>query len=122
RDPAGARRPAAQLGPQRLDAGELERRRRRDHLARDRRHAGRRALPQGVHHAPPVPAAHAPARLIGGGLTGGAARAELATWAQVVSKHLKPKTRGYYEIWVDGERAVSAVPAADTGQPAATPA
>ena len=52
----------------------------------------------------------------------GGARAELAAWAQVVSRHFKQKTRGYYEIWVDGERAVTAAPAADAGPPAATPA
>jgi sulfite reductase (ferredoxin) len=38
----------------------------------------------------------------------GGARAELVHWARRVAGHFKPKARGYYEIWVDGERAVSA--------------
>jgi len=41
----------------------------------------------------------------------GGARAELVEWAQRLSRHFKPKTRGYYEIWMDGERAVTALPA-----------
>jgi sulfite reductase (ferredoxin) len=44
----------------------------------------------------------------------GGARAELLEWARRVSKHLKPRTRSYYDLWVDGERAVSAVSSADT--------
>ena len=35
-------------------------------------------------------------------------RAELAEWAQRISEHFKPRTQAYYQIWIDGERAVSA--------------
>lgn len=38
----------------------------------------------------------------------GGARAELAAWAQRVSRHFKPRSRGYYDIWVGGEHAVAA--------------
>lgn len=38
----------------------------------------------------------------------GRARAELVEWAQRVHLHFKPRTRGYYAIWMDGERAVTA--------------
>jgi sulfite reductase (ferredoxin) len=38
----------------------------------------------------------------------GRARAELTSWAQLVSRHFKPRSRGYFDIWVDDERAVTA--------------
>ena len=38
----------------------------------------------------------------------GKARAELVEWAQKVHLYFKPRTRGYYSIWQDGERAVTA--------------
>ena len=38
----------------------------------------------------------------------GGSRAELIEWSKRISAHFKPKTHGYYQIWVDGERAVSA--------------
>ncbi len=38
----------------------------------------------------------------------GGARSELVGWAQRVSAAFKPRSGGYYDIWVDGERAVSA--------------
>ncbi|PZA07688.1 NADPH-dependent assimilatory sulfite reductase hemoprotein subunit [Meiothermus sp. Pnk-1] len=34
-------------------------------------------------------------------------RAELYRYAKALSERLKPKTRAYYEIWLDGERAAS---------------
>lgn len=47
----------------------------------------------------------------------GGARAELAEWARVVSRHFKPRTRGYVDIWIDGEHAATGVPAAVEGTP-----
>ncbi len=38
----------------------------------------------------------------------GNVRAELTDWAQRVHMHFKPRTRAYYAIWLDGERAVTA--------------
>ncbi len=38
----------------------------------------------------------------------GDARAELVAWAQRVSAHFKPRSRSYYDIWVGGDRAVTA--------------
>jgi sulfite reductase (ferredoxin) len=38
----------------------------------------------------------------------GRARAELVEWAQRVHMVFKPRTRGYYGIWMDGERVVTA--------------
>ncbi|MDW8090301.1 MAG: NADPH-dependent assimilatory sulfite reductase hemoprotein subunit [Meiothermus sp.] len=35
-------------------------------------------------------------------------RAEVLAYAQALSQRLKPRTRAYYEIWLDGEKAVSA--------------
>ncbi|MGB3412567.1 MAG: NADPH-dependent assimilatory sulfite reductase hemoprotein subunit [Microthrixaceae bacterium] len=35
-------------------------------------------------------------------------RTELRDWATRISAHFKPKSRAYYDIWVDGEHAVSA--------------
>lgn len=43
----------------------------------------------------------------------GGARTELARWAQRVSQHFKPRTRGYADIWIDGEHAATGV--ADVG-------
>lgn len=40
----------------------------------------------------------------------GGARAELLAWAQRVSKHFKPHTRAYYDLWIDGEHAATAAP------------
>lgn len=40
-------------------------------------------------------------------------RAELQRVTQELSRHLKPATRAYWQLWVDGERAVSAVAAPD---------
>lgn len=49
-------------------------------------------------------------------------RAELRAWAQHVSAHFKPRSRGYYDIWVDGEHAVTAGPPDDvTGTPEEEP-
>lgn len=44
-------------------------------------------------------------------------RCELHRYAQVLSKRLKPKTQAYYEIWMDGEKAVAAEPAAADHEP-----
>jgi sulfite reductase (ferredoxin) len=38
----------------------------------------------------------------------GGARSELTAWAQLVARHFKPRSRGYFDIWVDDERAVTA--------------
>jgi sulfite reductase (ferredoxin) len=35
-------------------------------------------------------------------------RAEILRYAKLLSDHLKPKTRSYYELWLDGEKAASA--------------
>ncbi len=43
----------------------------------------------------------------------GVVRAELLDWATRISKYFKPQTRGYYEVWIDGERAATALPATD---------
>ncbi|MFX6648955.1 hypothetical protein ABTG99_19795, partial [Acinetobacter baumannii] len=32
--------------------------------------------------------------------------AEVYEWARQVSEHLNPRTRAYYEIWLDGEKVV----------------
>ncbi len=43
----------------------------------------------------------------------GGAREELSAWARPVSSHFKPRSRGYLDVWVDGERAITAVPASE---------
>jgi len=35
-------------------------------------------------------------------------RAEIMPYAKLLSDHLKPQTRSYYELWLDGEKAASA--------------
>ncbi|MBF6593571.1 MAG: NADPH-dependent assimilatory sulfite reductase hemoprotein subunit [Thermaceae bacterium] len=35
-------------------------------------------------------------------------RAEIMRYAKLLSDHLKPQTRSYYELWLDGEKAASA--------------
>ncbi len=40
-------------------------------------------------------------------------RDELQAYARVLSRKLKPRARAYYEIWMDGEKAVAAQPAGD---------
>jgi sulfite reductase (ferredoxin) len=42
----------------------------------------------------------------------GGARAQLTAWASRLSKHFKPRTRSYYDVWVGGEHAVSALTSA----------
>jgi sulfite reductase (ferredoxin) len=42
---------------------------------------------------------------------------ETVRYALALSKRLKPATRGYYEIWVDGERTITAEPAPDETEP-----
>ena len=42
---------------------------------------------------------------------------ETVRYALALSKRLKPATRGYYEIWVDGEKTVTAEPAPDETEP-----
>ena len=42
---------------------------------------------------------------------------ETVRYALALSKRLKPATRGYYEIWVDGEKTISAEPAPDETEP-----
>ncbi|MFB3778629.1 MAG: NADPH-dependent assimilatory sulfite reductase hemoprotein subunit [Bryobacteraceae bacterium] len=39
---------------------------------------------------------------------GGAGREETMAYAQALSRRLKPRTRAYYEVWVDGEKAAAA--------------
>jgi sulfite reductase (ferredoxin) len=46
----------------------------------------------------------------------GRARAELSAWATLVSRHFKPRSGSYYDIWVDGGHAVSAVAAGMPGE------
>ncbi|MCX7603302.1 MAG: NADPH-dependent assimilatory sulfite reductase hemoprotein subunit [Bryobacteraceae bacterium] len=41
----------------------------------------------------------------------------LLEWVRLVDRSLKPKTRAYAEIWLDGERAVSLVDAAEESEP-----
>ncbi|HSW49498.1 MAG TPA: hypothetical protein VLH09_04950, partial [Bryobacteraceae bacterium] len=38
----------------------------------------------------------------------GAGREETMAYAQALSRRLKPRTRAYYEVWVDGEKAAAA--------------
>ena len=40
------------------------------------------------------------------------ARIGLDRWARRVAEHFRPRTSAYWEIWIDGERAVTAEPAA----------
>ncbi|MGH9182599.1 MAG: NADPH-dependent assimilatory sulfite reductase hemoprotein subunit [Acidimicrobiales bacterium] len=35
-------------------------------------------------------------------------RADVASWAAAVARRFRPRTRAYWQLWVDGERAVSA--------------
>ena len=45
-------------------------------------------------------------------------QATVLTAAQALSKRFKPRSAAYYELWVDGEKAVTApVPDADDGEP-----
>lgn len=44
----------------------------------------------------------------------GGARAELRAWARLVSRQFKPRTSGYYDVWVNGEHAATAEPGAGT--------
>jgi sulfite reductase (ferredoxin) len=37
------------------------------------------------------------------------ARADIEAHAKVVALHLRPKTKAYYEVWLDGERAATAL-------------
>jgi sulfite reductase (ferredoxin) len=39
---------------------------------------------------------------------GGAGRDETMAYAQALSRRLKPKTRAYYEVWINGEKAAAA--------------
>lgn len=41
----------------------------------------------------------------------------LLEWVRLVDRSLKPKTRAYAEIWLDGERAASLVEAAEEAEP-----
>ncbi len=40
-------------------------------------------------------------------------RGEMQAYARALSRRLKPKTRAYYEIWLDGEKNAAAEPASD---------
>ncbi|MDQ3146246.1 MAG: NADPH-dependent assimilatory sulfite reductase hemoprotein subunit [Actinomycetota bacterium] len=39
--------------------------------------------------------------------------AEVEVWARRLAEHLRPRTSAYYQLWVDGERAVSAAEPVD---------
>ena len=41
-------------------------------------------------------------------------RTELDRYIQLLSRSLKPRSQAYYEVWIDGERAVSAEEADET--------
>src|SRR5690606_11051406 len=47
----------------------------------------------------------------------GGARAELLAWARLISAEFKPRTRGYYDVWIDGDHAVTALDGAPDEEP-----